>query len=168
MIGDQSQLRGCLPSRSARLLSAVLCTVGLLPGLPFAVVRGATVDAAPVKRHIAHNQKEEQYFELRYGIGQVRVHAVSAESSLEFRCLVLDAGKANSLKESRSAPMIIDRKTGKKLTVSTAAGKSHQTSAPEPGQEYWVEFGDRDKTVKPGNMVDVVIGTVRMSGLIVQ
>jgi hypothetical protein len=36
------------------------------------------------------------------------------------------------------------------------------------GQEYSVVFGNRDKIVKPGNMVDVVVGTVRMSGLIVE
>jgi hypothetical protein len=156
---------------------ATLCAIGVLCALCVADARSAAADqvpppvassGAPVSRHVARNQKEELYFERRYGIGQLRVHALSAGASLEFRCQVQDAAKASALKDSRSAPVMIDRKTGKKLSVPAADGKPHQTAVPEAGQEYWVVFGNRDKTIKPGNMVDMVIGTVHVSGLIVE
>ena len=174
MIRDQTWSDGRVRSRRVALLPALLCAMGVLSALPVANVRSAAADQAPVpatggaRRHAAHNQKEELYFERRYGIGQLSVHAVAAGASLEFRCRVLDPEKANALTDKRAAPVMIDRKTGKKLSVPAADGKSHQTAAPEAGQEYSVVFGNRDKIVKPGNMVDVMVGTVRMSGLIVE
>jgi hypothetical protein len=177
MTRDQTLGRERLPNRSGLQLPAALCAIGVLCALCVADARSAAADQAPVpvansvvpvSRHLAHNQKEELYFERRYGIGQLRVHALSAGAALEFRCQVQDAEKASALKVNRAAPVMIDRKTGKKLSVPAADGKPHQTAVPEAGQEYWVVFGNRDKTVKPGNMVDVVIGTVHMSGLIVE
>jgi len=175
MICERMPLRVCNPIRGVLLLPA-LCAIGVLCALPAAGARSATSSQAPasasngvtaVKKHAARNQKEEQYFELRYGIGQLRVHAVSAGASLEFSCLVLDAAKATALNDKRAAPVMIDRKTGKKLSVPAADNKPHLT-APETGQEYAVAFGNRDRLVKPGNMVDVVVGAVHMSGLIVE
>jgi hypothetical protein len=177
MIRNRARSRGHLPSRSVLSLPAVLFAIGVLCALPAADVLSAASDqppvpatssAAPARKRVQYNQKEELYFERRYGIGQLRVHAVSAGASLEFRCLVLDAQKANALKDRRAAPLMVDRKTGKKLSVPAADGKPHQTATPEAGEEYWVVFGNRDKTVKPGNIVDAVIGTVHMSGLIVE
>jgi hypothetical protein len=174
MIRSQTRSGGCVPECSVRL-PVVLGAIGVLCTLAIADVHSAAADQAPVtssaapgRKHIAHNQKEELYFERRYGIGQLSVHSISTGSNLEFRCLVMDAGKANALKDNRAAPVMTDRKTGKKLSVSAADGKPNRTAAPEAGQEYRVEFGNRDKTVKHGNMVDVVVGTVHMSGLIVE
>jgi hypothetical protein len=165
MIRNQSYSRGD-SGRRARL-PVVLGAIGVLCTLPLGDVHSAAADHA-VKRHIAHNQKEELYFERRYGIGQLSVHSISTGANVEFRCLVMDAGKANALKENRAAPVMIDRKSGKKLSVSVADGKPNQTAAPEAGQEYRVEFGNRDKAVKHGNLVDVVVGTVHMPGLLVE
>jgi hypothetical protein len=177
MIRNQNRSRGRLPSRSV-LSPALLCAISVLCTLAAVSVHSAGADqpppapaastAAPTRKHAARNQKEEQYFERRYGIGQLSVHSVSAGASLELRCRVLDVQKANALKDRRAAPVMIDRKTGKKLSVSASAGKPNQTADPEAGQEYRVEFGNRDKTVKQGGMVDVVVGSVHMSGLIVE
>ncbi len=172
---NQTRSRGRWPSCNV-LLPAVLCIISVLGTLSAADVHSAGADqtppatstVAPTRKHVARNQKEELYFERRYGIGQLSVHSVSAGASLEFRCRVLDVQKANALKDRRVAPVMIDRKTGKKLSVPAADGKSHQAAAPEAGQEYSVVFGNRDKIVKPGNMVDLVVGTVHMSGLIVE
>jgi len=179
MIWDQTRARGRLTSRSLLLLPAVFCAIVLLCTLPAADVRGAAAAQAPVtvsrtaapeKKYVAHNEKQELYFERRYGIGELRVHSISSGASLEFRCQVLDASKAKALKAARVAPVMIERKTGTKLSVPATenSGKSSQTAAPEAGQEYRVVFGNRDKIVRPGNLVDLVIGTVHMSGLIVE
>jgi hypothetical protein len=176
MIWSQTRSRGRLTSRSFLLSPAVLCTICVLP---VAAVHSAAPDRAPppttsnatlVTRHVAHNEKQELYFARRYGIGQLRVHSISSGASLEFRCQVLDASKAKALKAARAAPLMIERKTGTKLSVPATenSSKSSQSAAPEAGQEYRVVFGNRDKIVKPGNLVDLVIGTVHMSGLIVE
>ena len=175
---NQTRSRGPLQSRSV-LLPAVLWAIAGLCALPATDVRGASAAQAPVpassaavpaKKHVAHSQKEELYFERRYGIGQLRVHLISSGASLEFRCRVLDSEKAKALNDSRATSVMVERKTGTKLSVPTTenSGKPHQSAAPEAGQEYWVVFANRNKMVKPGNMVDVVVGTVHMSGLIVE
>ena len=111
------------------------------------------------------------YFARRYGIGQLRVRSVSAGASLEFRCQVLDAEKAKALNDNRLAPVMIERKTGTKLSVAT---HRQQRQAPSAGgyrkqdRRYWMVFGNRGRIVKPGSMVDLVIGTVHISGLIVE
>jgi hypothetical protein len=168
-----------LPSCSG-LLPAVLCAIGVLCALPAAAnVHGAAANqapapagsaAAPAKKRVPHSQREELYFARRYGIGQLRVRSVSEGASLDFRCQVLDAEKAKALNDNRVAPAMIERKTGTKLSVANTGnnGKPLPRALPEAGQEYWIEFGNRGRIVKPGSMVDLVIGTVHISGLIVE
>jgi hypothetical protein len=178
MIRDQRRSRRHLPSCIGPLV--VVCAIGALCALPAAadvhsasanhVPVSATSAAVPVNKRARHNQKEEMYFERRYGIGQLRVSSISAGASLEFRCQVLDAEKAKALNDRRVAPVVIERKTGKKLSVAytDSDGKPIQRAAPEAGQESRVVFGNPGRLVKPGNMVDLVIGTVHISGLIVE
>jgi hypothetical protein len=155
-------------------LPAVLCAIGVLCSLPAAAAYQAAAPATstvtPAITHVAHSQRQELYFERRYGMGQLRVHSISAGASLEFRCQVLDAEKAKALNDNRVAPVMTERKSGTKLSVATDEniGKPHQVAAPEAGREFRTVFGNRGKIVKPGNMVDLVIGSVHMSGLIVE
>ena len=158
MIRSVMQSGGGLPRRSVLRLPAALCAIGVLCTLCNADVHGAwaaqapipaTGSDAPARKHIRHNQKEELYFERRYGISQLNVHSLSAGASLEFRCQVLDAEKASALKDNRAAPIMIDRKTGKKMSVPAADGKPHQSVAPEAGQEYWVVFGNATRSSSP-------------------
>lgn len=168
VIGDQTRSSGRLTSSSLLLLPAVLCAIGGAVAAQAPLTDSRT--AAPEKKYVAHNKKQDLYFERRYGIDQLRVHSISSGASLEFHCQVLDASKAKALKEARVAPVMIERKTGTKLSVPATenSGKSSRTAAPEAGQEYRVVFGNRDKIVRPGNLVDLVIGTVHLSGLIVE
>jgi hypothetical protein len=179
MMLDPRRSRWHLPSRG-RALPAALCAIGVFCAQPAAAnVHGASANqapapasgaAAPAKKRVPHSQREELYFARRYGIGQLRVRSISERASLEFRCQVLDAEKAKALNDNRLAPVMIERKTGTKLSVANTAnnGKPLPRTLPEAGQEYWTEFGNRGRIVKPGNMVDLVIGTVHISGLIVE
>jgi hypothetical protein len=168
-----------LPSSSGPL-PAVLCAIGVFCALPAAAdVHSASANqapapatgaAAPARKRVSHSQREDLYFARRYGIGQLRVRSISEGASLEFRCQVLDAGKAKALNDNRLAPVAIERKTGTKLSAANTEsnGKPFQRVLPEAGQEYRMVFGNRGRIVKPGNMVDLVIGTVHISGLIVE
>lgn len=172
----QKRSRRSMPSCSVPL-PAILCAVGALCALPVADVYGASVNQVPAagaaashKTRVRHNQKEELYFERRYGIGQLRVSSISAGESLEFRCQVLDAKKAKALNDGRVAAVVIERGSGKRLSVANtdSGGKPIQRVTPETGGENRVVFGNPGRLVKPGNMVDLVIGTVHISGLIVE
>jgi hypothetical protein len=179
MILDQKRSRWHLPSCSGPL-PAVLCAIGVFCALLAAAdVHAASANQTPApatgapppaKKRVPHSQREELYFARRYGIGQLHVRSISAGASVEFRCQVLDADKAKALNDGRVAPVAIERKTGTRLSVANDEnnGKPLQRVSPEAGQEYWLVFGNRGRIVKPGNMVDLVIGTVHISGLIVE
>src|SRR6202051_4488130 len=115
MMLNQGRSPAHSPSRSGPP-PARLWAIGVLCARPAAAANQA---AAPAIRHVAHSQREELYFERRYGIGQLRVHSISAGASLEFRCRVLDSEKAKALNDSRATSVMVERKTGTKLSVPT-------------------------------------------------
>jgi len=47
-------------------------------------------------------------------------------------------------------------------------GNLRQSSPPEVGKVYWMVFSNKEKFVKPGDRVSVVIGKFRADGLLVQ
>jgi hypothetical protein len=162
---------GCL----GVVLAAVLCAFGVLPTAVHAASNKpmpapATPAAVSISKRARYNQKEEIYFERRYGIGQLRVSSIAAGASLEFRCQVLDAQKAKALDDRRVAPVVIERKSGKKLSLATTGSDGNPVArvTPEAGRENSLVFGNPGMLVKPGNMVDLIIGTVHISGLIVE
>ncbi|HWS64212.1 MAG TPA: hypothetical protein VN325_15765 [Steroidobacteraceae bacterium] len=133
-----------------------------------AAAPGAKALASPIG--VPRSQKAARYLALRYGVDHLQVRSVSSGASLEFRYRVLDAEKAKILNDKRSAPYMIDWKTGARLTVPTVEkiGALRQTATPEPGHEYWMVFSNPGKLVKQGDRVDVVAGPVRLEGLIVE
>jgi hypothetical protein len=141
---------------------------------PGAVASGTS--AAPGKSSLApragvpRSQRADRYYAMRYGVDHLQVRSVSSGASLEFRYRVLDAGKAHILSDKRAAPAMIDWKTGAKLAVPTMEqiGALRQAIDQEPGREYWMVFSNPGKLVKPGDRVDVVVGSLRLEGLIVE
>jgi hypothetical protein len=161
------------------LAPASLVAIGVLCGLGAASnahsasagqAAPAASSAAPAKTSVPHSQREELYYARRYGVGELRVHSISAGASLEFRYRVVDAVKAKGLFDNRAAAVIIARKTGTKLSgpAIEKPGTLPGAATPEVGKEYWLTFANRGKIVKPGELVDVMIGPVRISGLIVE
>jgi hypothetical protein len=118
----------------------------------------------------ARSQRGELYYARLYGVDQMQVRSVASGSSLEFRYRVLDAQRAALLTDKHAKPVLIDQKTGNRLTVPTMEkiGELRQTVTPEQGREYWMVFANPGKLVKPGQRVDVVVGAFHVSGLTVE
>jgi hypothetical protein len=116
------------------------------------------------------SQRGEVYYARRFGVDQLQVRSTSSGSSLEFRYRVLDAQKAVLLTDKRAKPVLIDQKTGNRLTVPTMEkiGQLRQTATPEEGREYWMVFANPGKLVKPGQRVDVLIGAFHATSLTVE
>ena len=64
---------------------------------------------------------------------------------------------------------MIDPQRGVKLVVSSLekVGRLPQTAAPEAGKVYWMAFWNKGRFEKLGDHVDVVIGSFRAEGLVV-
>jgi len=128
---------------------------------------GATRPAGHV---IPRSQRGEMYYARRYGIDHLQVRSTSSGQSVEFRYRVLDPGKAAWLNDKKSSPVLTDQRTGTKLAVPSMEniGSLRQVAPPEAGKEYWMVFQNPGKLVKPGDKVDIVIGPIRLNGLVVE
>jgi len=105
-----------------------------------------------------------------WGIEDVHVRYTASGSMVRFSYRVVDADKAIVLNDKRLDPYMIVQKTGAKLAVpeTEKVGKLRQTAAPRNGREYWMVFTNAGRIVKPGDHVNIVIGTFRASELIVE
>jgi hypothetical protein len=119
---------------------------------------------------VPYSARAEMYRARRFGVDHLRVRSISSGASLEFRYRVVDPDKAQLLTDKRAKPLMIDQATGYKLEVPTMEkiGELRQTATPEQGREYWMVFANRGKLVKPGQRVDVLIGSFRAEGLTVE
>ena len=164
--------------RLADLSAAALVTAlaGALVGAAFAATPAVT---APSVKHAvvtrppyagARSQRGEQYYARLYGVDQMHVRSTASGNSLEFRYRVVDPDKAAVLQDKRLKPLLIDQKTGTRLSVPTMdkIGELRQVSEPEAGREYWMIFTNPGKLVKPGSRVDIMAGPLRVSGLYVE
>jgi hypothetical protein len=97
------------------------------------------------------------------------VKSVESGEIIRFNYRVLDADKAKMLNDKKNEPSLIDPQAGVKLVVPTLekVGQLRQSSTPEAGKIYWMAFSNKGRHVKPGHRVDIVIGTFRAEGLIV-
>ena len=130
--------------------------------------RPAAVSRTPYAA--ARSQRGEARYALLYGVDQMQVRWTASGASLEFRYRVLDPHKAAVLQDKRVKPVLTDEATGTRLMVPTMEkiGELRQTAQPEAGHEYWMIFANAGKVVKPGNRVDIAVGSFHVWGLIVE
>jgi hypothetical protein len=118
----------------------------------------------------SRSQRGELFYARRFGVDQMRVQTTESGASLEFRYRVVDTEKAKILTDQRNTPRLTDVATGTVLSVPTGEniGERRQTPPLEAGREYWMVFSNPGKRVKPGQRVDIAIGTFRVEGLVVE
>jgi len=105
-----------------------------------------------------------------WGIDEIHVRYTASGSLLRFSYRVVDADKAKVLNDKRVNPYLIVLKTGGRLRVpeTEKIGKLRQTVTPENGREYWMAFGNAGHVLKPGDHVDIVIGTFHARELLIE
>jgi hypothetical protein len=108
-------------------------------------------------------------YELQWGIDSVDVKAVESGQMIRFSYLVLDPALAAQLNDKKEKPFLVDEKAGVKLEVPIMekVGQLRQTATPERGRSYWMVFSNKERLVKPGDRVRVMIGKFHADGLFV-
>ena len=109
----------------------------------------------------SHHPREKTYLKRQWGIEVMYVRQTAAGYMLEFRYRVLDAEKAKPLFERRTKPVLTHAETGAQLIVPTPAktGALRNSNPPLAGHTYWMFFANPGKLVKPGEHVNIQIGT---------
>jgi hypothetical protein len=115
-------------------------------------------------------ESAREYYAMTWGVDQLSAKLVESGQLVRFDYRVLDPKKAAPLNERSSSPQMYDEKAHAVLQIPTMekVGPLRQSMTPEEGKVYWMVFSNKGNLVKPGHRVSVVIGQVRIDGLIVQ
>jgi len=111
-----------------------------------------------------------QYYRLVWGVDSLAVRWAESGEIIKFTYQVLDPDKAKTLNDKKYEPSLMDPRAGVKLLVPSLekVGKLRQSSTPQVGKSYWMAFSNKGRLVKRGDRVDVVIGSFRAQGLVVE
>ena len=114
-------------------------------------------------------KRAAEYYGMVWGIDSLDLKWTESGEVIRFSYRVLDPEKAKVLNDKKNEPSLIDPQAGVKLVVPSLekVGQLRQSSTPEAGKVYWMAFSNKGRLVKRGHQVDVVIGTFRGEGLVV-
>jgi hypothetical protein len=155
------------------LLHVVTLCAGLLSA---AAVQAATPKTPPViaKRTARYPagmpDSARQFYAMTWGVDQLSAKLAESGQLVRFNYRVIDVKKAVPFNDRASSPQLYDERAHAVLQVPTMekVGPLRQSMAPENGKTFWMVFSNKGNLVKPGHRVSVVIGAVRVDGLIVQ
>jgi hypothetical protein len=116
------------------------------------------------------SRRAETYYQGVWGVGELRVKAAESGQLIRFNYRVVNPEKAAALNDKKIEPQLIDTQAGVKLVVPQVdqVGSLRQSSTPKEGMTYWMAFSNPTLAVKRGHRVDVVIGSFRAIGLVVE
>jgi hypothetical protein len=116
------------------------------------------------------SHRAEMYYENLWGVGELHVKETESGEIIRFNYRVVDPEKATVLNDKKVEPELIDSQAGVKLAVPQMekVGQLRQSSTPKAGMVYWMAFSNPTRAVKRGHRVDIVIGTFKANGLVVE
>lgn len=111
-----------------------------------------------------------EYYKSVWGIEGLSVKLAESGELVRFAWRVLDPDKARALSDKKSEPSLEDPEAGVSLVVPAMAniGQLRQVQPPEAGRSYWMAFSNRGRPVKHGHHVNIVIGSFRANGIVVE
>jgi hypothetical protein len=129
----------------------------------------ASTTSGPTRYRPSMPKRAVQYYSMVWGVDSLDVKWTESGEVIRFTYRVLDPEKAKIINDKKNEPSLIDPQAGVKLVVPSLekVGQLRQSSPPEAGKTYWMAFSNKGRYVKRGHRVDVVIGTFRAEGLIV-
>jgi hypothetical protein len=142
--------------------------------------QGQQTSSSPVSKPASHpyvnqppriSNREAAYLESVWGIADPSVKAVESGIILRFNYRVLDPAKAKVLEDKKFEPSLNCPDKGLSLVIPTMEKVGQLRQAPhtiDAGKTYWMAFSDSGRQIKHGDRVDVVIGTFRVEGIIVE
>jgi hypothetical protein len=130
----------------------------------------ATDKNVPQHRAAGMPASARQFYATTWGVDELSVKLAESGQLVRFNYRVIDKAKAAPLNSRASSPEMLDEVAHVVLQVPTMekVGPLRQSMTPEEGKVYWILFSNKGEFVKAGHQVSVVIGPVRIDGLVVQ
>ena len=110
------------------------------------------------------------FYQIVWGVDSFGAKAVESGEMIRFSYRILDPEKAEALNDKHNEPALLGERANVKLVVPSLekVGLLRQSSPPEAGKVYWMVFSNKERYVKRGDRVSVVIGKFRVDGLLVE
>ncbi|HEY6095067.1 MAG TPA: hypothetical protein VIU93_08980 [Gallionellaceae bacterium] len=136
----------------------------------------ANVPAAAEKRKISPYSpvhppgSAKDYYLSVWGVDSLLVRQTASGNLIRFSYRVTDPARAQALGDKHATPFLFGQRSKAVLhiPVMDKIGQLRQSGAAEAGKEYWMVFSNKGNLVKPGDRVDVVIGSFHADGLTVE
>jgi hypothetical protein len=170
-----------LASTLVAVVAATLAPLHLAGGAaaatqPLATATGASAGAsAPGARKSPFRQQREStkaqnFYVSRWGIEELRVRSTNSGNLIRFSYRVVNTDLAQALNDKHNAAALVSPRARVVLQVPVMekVGPLRQAAAPEAGKEYWMVFSNKGNFVKPGDRVNVMIGSFHADGLMVE
>lgn len=116
------------------------------------------------------SSKAQNFYVSRWGIEDLRVRSTNSGNLIRFSYRVVNADLAQALNDKHNSAALVSPRARVVLQVPVMekVGPLRQAMAPEAGKEYWMVFSNKGNFVKPGDRVDVLIGSFHADGLMVE
>lgn len=152
------------------LAPAAALVLGLLAAAAAAVATAAAPLARSPYGRAAHSDSGRTYYALRFGVDQLQVQSTASGNLIRFRYRVVDERRAAPLADPKSIAYLYGHRSHALLQVPAMdfIGELRQSQTPVAGRDYWMAFSNKGNYVKAGDRVDVLIGPVRIEGLVVE
>jgi hypothetical protein len=176
LLGLSGFAAGCL------LASTALAEAGTAQPAPATPPGARTARAAPATEAAASRKsspysssakltpKAEAFYSAAWGLDKLRVSSTSSGNLIRFSYRVSDPNRAQVLSDKKLTPYLLGQKSRALLQVPVMdkVGQLRQATALQAGQEYWMVFSNKGNLIKPGDRVDVIIGSFHANGLVVE
>ncbi len=163
---------------AAALLSAATAGLAAQPSQPIPQAQPAATGGKPGAA--AHRwsrfpaggmpNSARDYYATVYGVDELAAQLTESGALVRFTYHVVDATKAQAMQDRGAQPSMLDQVSHAVLSIPVMdkVGPLRQSMPAKNGMSYWMAFSNKGGPVKPGHQVSVVIGSVRIDGLIVQ
>ncbi len=110
------------------------------------------------------------YFQAAWGVDNMLVRQTASGNLIRFSYRVTDPARAKELGDDHATPYLYGQRSRAVLhiPVMDKVGKLRQTGEAEAGKEYWMVFSNKGNLVRPGDRVNVIIGSFHADGLLVE
>jgi hypothetical protein len=165
---------GALWAVAALAEGAAMESPATLPNPP-TEVHGTAGDAVTAKaKHSPYHSmrmtdKAKKQYLAMWGVDKLRVSSTNSGNLIRFSYRVEDPLRAKTLLERSATPYMYSPKAQAvlQIPVMDKVGPLRQAMSPKAGQEYWMVFSNKGNLVRPGDRVDIRIGTFQADGLMV-
>ena len=156
-------LAGAASAQAVAPVAAATATPSATPAAT-AQTRGSPYLRAESSRHaVLHSQAV-------YGVDGMRVTRIAADGLIRFSYHVVDPARAGIIVAKGSKPVLVGMTSHAMLHVPVMdkVGELRQSGELVQGKDYWMVFSNKGNLVKPGERVNVVVGTFHADGLLVE